>query len=105
MFKALKFIVWFGAMAGIGIVLGCYVHALRVNQTTLMSGVAFVRELPYGEAVVGIIETTVFSYEEKKNLEDYLDKHKGHIKINPEVLKQHEKLVNEGRDKPKKDVK
>jgi hypothetical protein len=105
MLKKLKFVAWFGAMAGIGIVLGCWVHALRVNQTTLMSGVAFVRELPYGETAVGLIETTVFSYEEKKDLEDFLNKHKGKIKINPEVLKQHEKLVNEEGDKALKDAK
>jgi hypothetical protein len=100
MLKALKYIIWFGAMAGLGIVIGCYIHATRVNQTTLMSGVAFVRELPYGETVVGLIETTVFSYEEKRNLDSYLEKHKGKIKINPEVLKQHEKLM-EGKDMPK----
>jgi hypothetical protein len=100
MLKALKYIIWFGAMAGLGIVIGCYIHASRVNQTTLMSGVAFVRELPYGETIVGLIETTVFSYEEKRNLENYLEKHKGKLKINPEVLKQHEKLI-EGQDKPR----
>jgi len=97
MLKLLKYLIWFGLMAGIGIILGCYVHGARVNQTTLMSGVAFVRELPYGERMVGIIETTVFSYQEKRNLEKYLEKHKGNIKMDPEVLKKHEGLYGEQR--------
>ncbi len=92
MLKALKFVVWFAVMAGIGIVLGCYIHGSRVNQTTLMSGVAFVRELPYGEPVVGLIETAVFSYEEKRHLQRFMDKHKDKIKIDPEVLKKHQEL-------------
>jgi hypothetical protein len=89
--KALK-ITYFLSLAGIGVVLGCYIHGSRVNQTTVMSGVAFVREFPYGEHVVGWLETTVFSHQEKENLKDYLDKHKGNIKIDPQVLKQHEEL-------------
>lgn len=97
MLKLLKYLIWFGFMAGIGIILGCYVHGTRVNQTTLMSGVAFVRELPYGERLVGIIETTVFSYQEKRNLEKFLEKHKGNIKMDPEVLKKHEGLYGEQR--------
>lgn len=92
MLKIIKYIVWFVLLAGIGIVIGCYIHASRVNQTTLMSGVAFVRELPYGEQVVGMIETTVFSYQEKRNLERYLEEHKGQIKVDPEVLKRHKEL-------------
>ena len=95
MLKIVKYLVWFVLAAGIGILIGCYIHATRVNQTTLMSGVAFVRELPYGEQVVGIIETTVFSYQEKKNLERYLEKHKGRIKMDPEVLKRHEQLYRD----------
>ncbi len=78
--KVSKFVIWFGAMAGIGILLGCYIHGNRVNQTTVMSGVAFVREMPYGEHIVGNIETTVFSWQEKRDLDDYLKKHKGNIK-------------------------
>jgi len=95
MLKVLAFVIWFGIMAGIGIVIGCYIHAARVNQTTLMSGVAFVRELPYGERVVGFIETAVFSYQERKSLENYLEQHKGQIKIDPKVLERHEQLYKE----------
>jgi len=91
-----KYILYFGLLAGVGILLGCYIHAARVNQTTLMSGVAFVRELPYGESVVGLIETSVFSYQEKKSLEDFKEKHKGQIQIDPEVLKRHRELYREG---------
>ena len=61
-----------------------------------MSGVAFVRELPQGERIVGLIETTVFSYEEKKSLEELQEKHKGKIKIDPEVLKKHQQLYRDG---------
>jgi hypothetical protein len=96
MLKKLIYVLWFFGMAGLGVLLGCFIHGSRVNQPTIMSGVAFVRELPYGEHAVGYIETTVFSYQEKRNLETYLDKHKGRIQINPEVLKQHEKLYREG---------
>ena len=99
--KVLKYLVWFGLMAGIGILLGCYIHGQRVNQTTVMSGVAFVREMPYGEHIVGYIETKVFTYLETKNLKEFREKHKGNIKLNPEVLKQHEKFY--GRDPVKID--
>lgn len=95
MFKALKYVVWFGLMGGIGVILGCFIHGYRVNQPTLMSGVAFVREFPYGEHIVGYIETTVFSYEEKRHLEQFMEKHKGQIKIDPEVLKRHQHLYGE----------
>ena len=57
-----------------------------------MSGVAFVRELPYGEHLVGYTETAVFSYQERKNLEDFKKKHKNNIKIDPEVLKKQREL-------------
>ena len=92
MLKTSLCVVYFGFLAGVGIILGCYIHGVRVNQPTLMSGVAFVRELPQGERVVGYIETTVFSYEEKKDLEDFEKKHKGNIKIDPDVLKKHQQL-------------
>lgn len=96
MLKAFLYVIYFVFLAGIGIVLGCYIHGVRVNQPTLMSGVAFVRELPQGERIVGFIETTVFSYEEKKSLEDYKEKYKGKIKIDPEVLKKHQQLYRDG---------
>jgi hypothetical protein len=96
MLKAFLYVIYFGFLAGIGIVLGCYIHGVRVNQPTLMSGVAFVRELPQGERIVGLIETTVFSYEEKKSLEEYKEKYKGKIKIDPEVLKKHQQLYRDG---------
>jgi hypothetical protein len=96
MLKVFLYVIYFGFLAGIGIVVGCYIHGVRVNQPTLMSGVAFVRELPQGERIVGLIETTVFSYEEKKSLEDYREKHKGKIKIDPEVLKKHQQLYRDG---------
>lgn len=96
MLKILKYLIAFTALAGIGVLLGCYIHANRVNQTTLMSGVALVRELPYGEQVVGMIETTVFSYQERKSLEDYQSQHKGQIKIDPKVLEKHKELYRDG---------
>ncbi len=92
MLKTFLYVVYFGFLAGLGIILGCYIHGVRVNQPTLMSGVAIVRELPQGERVVGYIETTVFSYEEKRDLEDYKKKHEGKIKIDPDVLKRHQQL-------------
>ncbi|MBI5248932.1 MAG: hypothetical protein HY912_05505 [Desulfomonile tiedjei] len=95
MLRATKYIVWFGLMAGIGIILGCFIHGQRTNQPTVMSGVAFVRELPHGERIVGAIETWVFSYEEKKNLEEFQEKHKGQIQIDPEVLKKHKDLYRQ----------
>jgi hypothetical protein len=58
-----------------------------------MSGVQFVRELPYGEKTVGRIETFVFSYQEKQNLEQFEKAHKGQIQIDPEVLKKHQELL------------
>jgi hypothetical protein len=96
MLKVFLYVIYFVFLAGIGIVLGCYIHGVRVNQPTLMSGVAFVRELPQGERIVGLIETTVFSYEEKKSLEDYKKKYEGKIKIDPDVLKKHQQLYREG---------
>ena len=48
MVKIAAYVVWFVLMAGLGVILGCYIHGERVNQTTLMSGVAFFRALPYG---------------------------------------------------------
>ncbi len=92
MLKILKYAIYFGLLAGIGIILGCYIHGLRTNQPLLMSGVAFVRELPQGERVVGYIETTVFTYQEKSNLRDYEQKYKGNIQIDPKVLEEQQKL-------------
>ena len=46
MLKKLGFVVYFAFLAGLGIILGCYIHAIRTNQTTLMSGVAFVGNCP-----------------------------------------------------------
>jgi hypothetical protein len=97
--KKALYAIYFVLLAGIGVVTGCFIHAQRVNQTTLMSGVAFVRELPYGEHVVGIIETTVFSYQEKRDLEKYREKHEGRIQIDPEVLKRHKELYREPQGK------
>ncbi len=102
MLRISAYTIWFGLMAGVGIIFGCAIHGHRVNQTTLMSGVAFVRELPYGEHVVGAIETKVFSWQEKRHLENYLEEHKGNIKLNPEVLKQHKELYGSGRADPGK---
>jgi hypothetical protein len=96
MLRILKYIICFVVLAGIGTVLGCYIHASRVNQTTLMSGVALVREFPYGEQTVGMIETMVFSWQERQSLKEYRDKYKGKIKIDPEVLKKHKELYREG---------
>ena len=96
MLRILKYAVYFGFLAGVGILLGCYIHGLRSNQPTIMSGVAFVREFPYGEQIVGVIETTVFSYQERKNLERYQEEHKDKIKIDPEILKKHQELYRQG---------
>jgi hypothetical protein len=93
MFRILKLAVYFSFLAGVGILLGCYIHGSRVNQDFLMSGVQFVRELPYGEQTVGRIETLVFSYQEKQNLERFEEAHKGQIKIDPEQLKKHQELM------------
>jgi hypothetical protein len=95
--KIVLSVLYFGILAGLGVVLGCYIHATRVNQTTLMSGVAFVREVPFGEYVVGNIETLVFSYEEQMALKRYKEEHKGKIKIDPEVEKRQRELFGEGR--------
>ena len=95
MLKALKYIVWFSFLAGLGILLGCFIHGWRVNQPTIMSGVAFVRELPYGEKTVGYIETAVFSWQEKRDLQRFQEEHKD-IKIDPEVMKKHEELYRKG---------
>jgi hypothetical protein len=96
MLKTFLYVMYFGFLAGIGIILGCYIHGVRVNQPTLMSGVAFVRELPQGERIVGLIETTVFSYEEKRSLEKFKKEHEGNIKLDPEVLKEQQKLYQGG---------
>ena len=96
MLKTFLYVIYFGFLAGVGIILGCYIHGVRVNQPTLMSGVAFVRELPQGERVVGYIETMVFSYQERKSLEDYKKQHEGKIKIDPKVLEEQQKLYGSG---------
>lgn len=101
MIRKLLYVVYFACLAGLGIVLGCWIHGYRVNQTTLMSGVAFVRELPQGERIVGLIETSVFSYQEKRDLERYQEKHKGQIQIDPEVLKKHKELYRSGSASPR----
>ena len=96
MLRILKYAVYFGFLAGVGILVGCYIHGLRTNQPTIMSGVAFVRELPYGEQIVGRIETTVFSWQEERDLKRYQKEHEGQIKIDPEILKKHQELYRQG---------
>lgn len=95
MARTILFIIYFTFIAGLGILLGCFIHAQRVNQTTVMSGVALVREMPYGEWIVGNIETVVFSYQEKKDLQKFQEKFKGQIHIDPEVLKRHKELYGD----------
>jgi hypothetical protein len=95
MMKKLLLVGYFGILAGLGIVVGCFIHGQRTNQTTVMSGVAFVRELPQGERVVGYLESTIFSYQEKRHLEEFKDKYRGNIKIDPEVLKKHKELYRD----------
>jgi hypothetical protein len=92
MIRKFLIVIYFILLAGIGILVGCFIHAQRVNQTTVMSGVALVRELPYGEWLVGNIETTVFSYQEKKNLQEFKERFKGQIQVDPEVLRRHKEL-------------
>ena len=96
MLKKFLYVIYFGFLAGVGIVLGCYIHVVRVNQPTLMSGVAFVRELPQGERIVGLIETAVFSYQEEESLKKFKEEHKDNIQIDPEVLKEQQKLYQGG---------
>jgi len=98
--KTLLYGVYFCFLAALGILLGCYIHAARVNQTTAHSGVAFVRELPYGELIVGYTESVVFSRLEQRDLERYREEHKGKIQIDPKVLEEQKKLLGEGSDKP-----
>jgi hypothetical protein len=100
MMKAMKYVVYFAFLAGIGILLGCFIHGSRTNQTTVMSGVAFVRELPYGEMIVGRIETAVFSRQEEDDLKAYKEKHKGQIQIDPETLKKHQELYKDRSGRP-----
>ena len=95
MLKKTLLVFYFIVLAGLGVLIGCFIHGQRVNQTTVMSGVAFVRELPYGERVVGWIETTVFSYQERRNLEQFREKHKDNIHIDPEVIKKHKELYRD----------
>jgi hypothetical protein len=96
MLRILKYAVYFGFLAGVGILLGCFIHGMRSNQPTIMSGVAFVRELPYGEQIVGRIETMVFSWSEERDLKRYQKEHEGQIKIDPEILKKHQELYRQG---------
>lgn len=96
--KALLYGVYFCFLAALGILLGCYIRAVRVNETTAHSGVAFVRELPYGEYIVGYIETEVFSRLEQRDLERYREEHKGKIHIDPKVLEEQKKLFGGGSD-------
>ncbi len=96
MLRILKYVVGFGVLAGVGILLGCYIHGIRTNQPTLMSGVAFVRELPQGERIVGYIETKVFTWQEERSLKNYQDEHKGNIQIDPKVREMHDKLYKGG---------
>ena len=86
-------------MAGIGILVGCFIHGQRTNQPTIMSGVAFVRELPQGERIVGEIETWWFTRKETEDLKEYQEKHKGNIQIDPEVLKKHKDLYRQSGSK------
>jgi hypothetical protein len=100
MLKIAKYVLYFGFLAGIGILLGCFIHGQRVNQPTIMSGVAFVRELPYGEKTVGYIETMVFSWQEKRDLQRFEEENKGKIQIDPEVLKKHQDLYRGSKKTP-----
>ncbi len=92
MVRIIGHIFWLGLMAGLGVIIGCWIHGSRVNQTTVMSGVAFVRSFPYGEHVVGALETTVFSYQERQHLKNYKEKYGDQIKIDPKVLERHRNL-------------
>ncbi|MDQ7782707.1 MAG: hypothetical protein RDU20_07500 [Desulfomonilaceae bacterium] len=98
--KTFLYVAYFCFLAALGILLGCYIHAVRVNQTTVMSGVAFVRELPYGELIVGYTETMVFSYQERKALDKFRKEHEGKIEIDPKVLEQQKKLFGADPDRP-----
>jgi hypothetical protein len=95
MIKTIKYGVYFGFLAGVGILLGCWIHGIRTNQPMIMSGVAFVRELPKGELVVGRLETWVFSHQEEKALQQFKEENKGKIQIDPEVLRRHQELYKD----------
>jgi hypothetical protein len=71
-----------------------------VNQTTVLSGVAFVREMPYGEHIVGYTESVVFAWLEQRDLERFREEHKGKIQIDPKVLDDQNKRFGEKPGKP-----
>ncbi|MEW6348650.1 MAG: hypothetical protein AB1646_06280 [Thermodesulfobacteriota bacterium] len=85
------FTAYFVFLAGVGVVLGCYIHGSRVNQGTLMSGVQFARELPCGEAVVGYTETLVFSLQEWLHRRQF-EKNNPVITIDPKVKEEQDRL-------------
>jgi hypothetical protein len=86
MIKTIQYGVLFGFLAGAGILLGCWIHGIRTNQPTIMSQVAFIRELPYGEELVDILFVTDGPIEFKHR--------KSNIQIDPEVAKKHEELYS-----------
>ena len=98
--RSLNIAGYFGLLASLGIVLGCYIHASRVNQTTVMSGVAFVREMPYGEHAVGYTESVYFGIKEWLYLKWYMWIHGDDIQIDPRVKIEHDSLFDSSGNDP-----
>jgi hypothetical protein len=96
MLKAMKYAACFGLLAGVGILLGCWIHGERANQPMVMSGVAFVRALPYGEQTVGATETIVFQLYERWARYKFDKKNKGKIQIDPAEKARQDALFNNG---------
>jgi hypothetical protein len=96
--RIVKYGMYFGFLAGMGILLGCWIHGIRTNQPMIMSGVAFVRELPQGELTVGRIETWWFGRKEIADLDDYRKKNPN-IQIDPAVAKAQQEMLYSNKPK------
>jgi hypothetical protein len=98
MIKTIKYGVLFGFLAGVGILLGCWIHGIRTNQPMIMSGVAFVRELPKGEPIVGGLETWWFGIKEARARKKF-DEENPNIQIDPAVAKAQQEMVYSNKPK------
>jgi hypothetical protein len=71
-----------------------------VNQTTVMSGVAFVREMPYGEHTVGYTESIYFGIKEWLHLRWYMWRNGDTIKVDPRVVEEQNSLFDRSMNDP-----
>jgi hypothetical protein len=90
MIKIIKYGLYFGFLAGVGILLGCWIHGIRANQTTIMSQHAFIKELPIGDKLVDIL---FIQDGPIRTFKDFRSKNPN-IQIDPEVAKKHEELYS-----------